>query len=469
MKPKLLVSACLLGTPCRYDGKSKKNEAVCALAEQFELIPVCPEVLGGLPTPRTPSERRGACVVRKDGRDVTAEYRRGAECALETARRLDFRASASKFVILITDAGYKVRNDYGITSMDEEISLLAADGIITSVVTTSWLRTGYQSLYESTGGIYANIYDDFSDVLMSLAELIGETTSEGTWVILQHGFKYVRLNLPEVPEAGSTADSDGDGLTDYAELGDSTTVDLTPFILKYRGTIDGYTGQTSVLVFDAASDPTRADTDGDGNRDDVDPTPWEFGLADGVVGALKICSYGTGPNSSGGFDGHAYTAYTSFVQDDLNFYGILVASQSDCAKEDDTRSDTPCYHCVTVAPDEVITLGGWAGWLPKPLRGSWINNELMLFGTSAPKDQRALTAYLTQADLDRISVFTETNSKWTYLYNCSAYAADLWNTATGDSLSARGMLGFCNPASLSYNIEKCSGYEVGGSLQAERP
>ena len=49
MKPKLLVSACLLGTPCRYDGKSKKNEAVCALAERFELIPVCPEVLGGLP------------------------------------------------------------------------------------------------------------------------------------------------------------------------------------------------------------------------------------------------------------------------------------------------------------------------------------------------------------------------------------------------------------------------------------
>ena len=87
MKPKLLVSACLLGTPCRYDGKSKKNEAVCALAERFELIPVCPEVLGGLPTPRTPSERRAACVVRKDGRDVTAEYRRGAECALETARR----------------------------------------------------------------------------------------------------------------------------------------------------------------------------------------------------------------------------------------------------------------------------------------------------------------------------------------------------------------------------------------------
>ena len=86
MKPKLLVSACLLGTPCRYDGKSKKNEAVCALAERFELIPVCPEVLGV----------RGACVVRKDGRDVTAEYRRGAECALETARREGVLAAVLK-------------------------------------------------------------------------------------------------------------------------------------------------------------------------------------------------------------------------------------------------------------------------------------------------------------------------------------------------------------------------------------
>lgn len=87
MKPKLLVSACLLGTPCRYDGRSKKNDAVCALAEEFELIPVCPEVLGGLPTPRTPSERRGEQVVAKDGRDVTVEYCRGAACALEIAQR----------------------------------------------------------------------------------------------------------------------------------------------------------------------------------------------------------------------------------------------------------------------------------------------------------------------------------------------------------------------------------------------
>ena len=83
---KLLVSACLLGTPCRYDGKSKADERVLALAERYELIPVCPEVYGGLPTPRPPAERCGDRVLTEAGADVTAQYRRGAEAALYLAR-----------------------------------------------------------------------------------------------------------------------------------------------------------------------------------------------------------------------------------------------------------------------------------------------------------------------------------------------------------------------------------------------
>ena len=79
---KLLVSACLLGTPCRYDGKSKADARVQALMGKYEIVPVCPEQLGGLPTPRVPSERRGERVVTADGRDVTEAYRRGAEAAL---------------------------------------------------------------------------------------------------------------------------------------------------------------------------------------------------------------------------------------------------------------------------------------------------------------------------------------------------------------------------------------------------
>lgn len=85
MKP-ILVSACLLGTPCRYDGKSKPSDAVLSLQEQYTLIPVCPEVMGGLPTPRTPSEIQGERVMMKSGRDVTQNYHAGAQKALETAR-----------------------------------------------------------------------------------------------------------------------------------------------------------------------------------------------------------------------------------------------------------------------------------------------------------------------------------------------------------------------------------------------
>ena len=84
---KLLISACLLGVPCRYDGKSKPAAKIDALREKYELIPVCPEQLGELPTPRTPSERRGDRVVMADGTDVTAQYQRGARSALELCLR----------------------------------------------------------------------------------------------------------------------------------------------------------------------------------------------------------------------------------------------------------------------------------------------------------------------------------------------------------------------------------------------
>ena len=83
---KILVSACLLGTPCRYDGKSKPNNGVIALGDKYELIPVCPECLGGLETPRLPAEIQGERVVRADGVDVTAEYNKGAQRTLEIAK-----------------------------------------------------------------------------------------------------------------------------------------------------------------------------------------------------------------------------------------------------------------------------------------------------------------------------------------------------------------------------------------------
>ena len=86
MKEKLLVSACLLGENCKYSGGNNYTPAVEALREKFDVIPVCPEQLGGLPTPRTPSERAGARVLARGGADVTEAFRRGAEKTLEIAR-----------------------------------------------------------------------------------------------------------------------------------------------------------------------------------------------------------------------------------------------------------------------------------------------------------------------------------------------------------------------------------------------
>lgn len=84
----LLISACLLGCPCRYDGGGQAHPDVLALADRHHLVPVCPEQLGGLPTPRPPAERLGGRVVTQAGTDVTAAYSRGGEAAVQLAELL---------------------------------------------------------------------------------------------------------------------------------------------------------------------------------------------------------------------------------------------------------------------------------------------------------------------------------------------------------------------------------------------
>lgn len=95
-KEAVLVSACLLGVPCRYDGKSKPVPAVWRLADRFCLIPVCPEEMGGLPTPREPMELQGERVVSASGVDGTECYRRGAQQTLALAKQYGCRAALLK-------------------------------------------------------------------------------------------------------------------------------------------------------------------------------------------------------------------------------------------------------------------------------------------------------------------------------------------------------------------------------------
>jgi len=85
IKPKLLVSACLLGENCKYNGGNNYNAAVEKLGAMFDMIPICPEVFGGLPVPREPNEIINGRVVSKSGADVTAQYTDGAEKALYIA------------------------------------------------------------------------------------------------------------------------------------------------------------------------------------------------------------------------------------------------------------------------------------------------------------------------------------------------------------------------------------------------
>lgn len=98
MKESLLISGCLLGLCCRYDGKSKPwdKDALERLNQKYWLIPICPEQLGGLTTPREPAERCGDRFVTQTGKDVTEQYQRGAREVLRLAQFFDCKKAVLK-------------------------------------------------------------------------------------------------------------------------------------------------------------------------------------------------------------------------------------------------------------------------------------------------------------------------------------------------------------------------------------
>lgn len=74
----ILVSACLLGDNVKYNGGNNYDERIEKLKEYYDIVPICPEVFGGLSTPRVPSEIKGDSIINKEGKDVTYEFNRGA-------------------------------------------------------------------------------------------------------------------------------------------------------------------------------------------------------------------------------------------------------------------------------------------------------------------------------------------------------------------------------------------------------
>ena len=125
---------CLLGEPCRYDGKSVPLDGTIIekLKEKYTLVTVCPEQEGRLPTPRIPAERMGKNVVRRDGVDVTAEYRKGAEVALSLCRRFGISIALMKAKSPSCGAGRIYDGTFSGTLTDGDgvtVSLLSGNGI----------------------------------------------------------------------------------------------------------------------------------------------------------------------------------------------------------------------------------------------------------------------------------------------------------------------------------------------------
>lgn len=187
--------------------------------------------------------------------------------ALEMARQLDLRSSSQKFFIVVTDAEYKIDNNYGISSMSEMIEYLVNDNINVSVVSDLRNKAVYQHLYEETGGIYANIYGDFRVQLLSIASKIKEETSDGYWIALNGLIPQV-VKLNEKPVVNGTCDTDGDKLEDWHELNDlkkTISFDITPFLKKLGFPIEVF--DKTIPIYGYTSNPVKADSDDDGLLD----------------------------------------------------------------------------------------------------------------------------------------------------------------------------------------------------------
>ncbi|MBT5022349.1 DUF523 domain-containing protein [Candidatus Woesearchaeota archaeon] len=92
----IIVSACLAGMKCAWDGKARSCDKVIQLVKEGKAIPLCPEQLGGLSTPRSPVEQRDKLVVTKDGTNVSLEFNRGAQEVLKLAKLVDCKKAILK-------------------------------------------------------------------------------------------------------------------------------------------------------------------------------------------------------------------------------------------------------------------------------------------------------------------------------------------------------------------------------------
>jgi hypothetical protein len=188
---------------------------------------------------------------------------------LGMARLLDWRKNSSKFIILLTDEWSSQYNTYGYADIAAIAAAFASDPICVSVITGERLQSRFNVLWESTNGLYGDIAGDFGELLLGLADKIGDiTNADGAWVFLDD-FQAVKLSDTLANAAAN--DTDADGLTDAQELGARAEADMLPYIRsladKHAVSAESYKGKTSLTVWKYTSHPALPDTDYDGIPD----------------------------------------------------------------------------------------------------------------------------------------------------------------------------------------------------------
>ena len=191
---------------------------------------------------------------------------------LGMARKLDFRKSARKFIILVTDTGYKLKNNYSIKSLSGLAKSFQEKEINISVFSKKGYKAEYKALYNKTGGIFANVDGNFKNNLLKIATKHTKNANNGYWVCLK-GLTLKIARLDEKPVLGSTVDTDSDELNDVAELATiepNVKLDINEYIqVLSKGKAPSYIfSYPSVYAYAYKSDPVLIDTDKDGIDDE---------------------------------------------------------------------------------------------------------------------------------------------------------------------------------------------------------
>jgi hypothetical protein len=220
--------------------------------------------------------------------------------AIETARRMEYREYAQKYIIVFTDAPNKVGTNYeNVVTLSDVTNGVVNDDITVSVVSSSGTKYHYEEVYLQTSGMWADIYSNFLSILEKLVIKISDTTMDGTWIRLSNG---TVVKLDKYPDnLDLETDTDKDGIPDSQELTTEYTVATTDS--------DGTKYTYKVWAF--TTNPAKADTDGDGVIDSLDTNPNKL---EGFANISVIPDEG---NATEPFD--FYTEVTSGLKDEFKY------------------------------------------------------------------------------------------------------------------------------------------------------